>query len=131
MAAVLSTPSSVWNFQRSWSLSGSLDAATPVCVRLPRKDGQSAALLPGDELDDAELALPLPEEDAPLSATACSVYLMTPVRLAAINAAQSTFRILTSAMAFLSPGASERLLVKRSEERRVGKECRSRWSPYH
>src|SRR2546425_10218820 len=22
-------------------------------------------------------------------------------------------------------------LVKRSEERRVGKECRSRWSPYH
>ena len=23
------------------------------------------------------------------------------------------------------------LLVKRSEERRVGKECRSRWSPYH
>src|SRR2546422_8406282 len=24
-----------------------------------------------------------------------------------------------------------RLLDKRSEERRVGKECRSRWSPYH
>ena len=23
------------------------------------------------------------------------------------------------------------LLVGRSEERRVGKECRSRWSPYH
>src|SRR3712207_7607805 len=23
------------------------------------------------------------------------------------------------------------LAVKRSEERRVGKECRSRWSPYH
>ena len=23
------------------------------------------------------------------------------------------------------------LLVYRSEERRVGKECRSRWSPYH
>ena len=22
-------------------------------------------------------------------------------------------------------------LVERSEERRVGKECRSRWSPYH
>ena len=22
-------------------------------------------------------------------------------------------------------------LVRRSEERRVGKECRSRWSPYH
>src|SRR5687767_3148550 len=24
-----------------------------------------------------------------------------------------------------------RLKVRRSEERRVGKECRSRWSPYH
>ena len=23
------------------------------------------------------------------------------------------------------------VLVERSEERRVGKECRSRWSPYH
>ena len=25
----------------------------------------------------------------------------------------------------------ERYQVNRSEERRVGKECRSRWSPYH
>ena len=24
-----------------------------------------------------------------------------------------------------------RIVVERSEERRVGKECRSRWSPYH
>ena len=24
-----------------------------------------------------------------------------------------------------------RLVITRSEERRVGKECRSRWSPYH
>ena len=23
------------------------------------------------------------------------------------------------------------IVIKRSEERRVGKECRSRWSPYH
>src|SRR2546422_6670882 len=26
---------------------------------------------------------------------------------------------------------NRRLLLDRSEERRVGKECRSRWSPYH
>ena len=26
---------------------------------------------------------------------------------------------------------AERLWAQRSEERRVGKECRSRWSPYH
>ena len=25
----------------------------------------------------------------------------------------------------------ENVAAKRSEERRVGKECRSRWSPYH
>ena len=30
----------------------------------------------------------------------------------------------------LGPGESARLDF-RSEERRVGKECRSRWSPYH
>src|SRR5258707_1926950 len=28
-------------------------------------------------------------------------------------------------------GELERLACRRSEERRVGKECRSRWSPYH
>ena len=27
--------------------------------------------------------------------------------------------------------AAERVALQRSEERRVGKECRSRWSPYH
>ena len=31
-----------------------------------------------------------------------------------------------------APGdASDCVLQPRSEERRVGKECRSRWSPYH
>ena len=29
------------------------------------------------------------------------------------------------------PAADLRALLSRSEERRVGKECRSRWSPYH
>src|SRR3712207_3358302 len=33
---------------------------------------------------------------------------------------------------FLATLAVERTVIgKRSEERRVGKECRSRWSPYH
>src|SRR2546422_10015083 len=30
-----------------------------------------------------------------------------------------------------SEGKRGRVICKRSEERRVGKECRSRWSPYH
>ena len=29
------------------------------------------------------------------------------------------------------PCSVEKLALLRSEERRVGKECRSRWSPYH
>src|SRR2546422_6056687 len=40
----------------------------------------------------------------------------------AVLAAMSTAK-------FVEPGAYIR--VARSEERRVGKECRSRWSPYH
>ena len=28
-------------------------------------------------------------------------------------------------------GQTSQELITRSEERRVGKECRSRWSPYH
>ena len=31
----------------------------------------------------------------------------------------------------LLPGQLKFTYKKRSEERRVGKECRSRWSPYH
>src|SRR3989449_7402639 len=31
----------------------------------------------------------------------------------------------------LSGGQEQRVAIARSEERRVGKECRSRWSPYH
>ena len=30
-----------------------------------------------------------------------------------------------------SPAGKQIVLLCRSEERRVGKECRSRWSPYH
>src|SRR5260221_7353275 len=36
-----------------------------------------------------------------------------------------------SATVNVSPGPSNVMLTYRSEERRVGKECRSRWSPYH
>ena len=35
------------------------------------------------------------------------------------------------ALDFLQEAARSEGFAKRSEERRVGKECRSRWSPYH
>src|SRR5256885_1970479 len=39
--------------------------------------------------------------------------------------------ILLAYQLFLRSGKPQRLKWARSEERRVGKECRSRWSPYH
>ena len=35
------------------------------------------------------------------------------------------------AVCFVAAGLVAVCFVARSEERRVGKECRSRWSPYH
>ena len=34
-------------------------------------------------------------------------------------------------IAFIFNKKSTIFIISRSEERRVGKECRSRWSPYH
>src|SRR6266481_6619991 len=39
------------------------------------------------------------------------------------------FRVACSVL--LDEDAAESAVQDRSEERRVGKECRSRWSPYH
>ena len=39
--------------------------------------------------------------------------------------------ITAIALYFMGIALKEAQAVKRSEERRVGKECRSRWSPYH
>ena len=39
--------------------------------------------------------------------------------------------LLTGATTGLPHAAARGFKLTRSEERRVGKECRSRWSPYH
>ena len=50
----------------------------------------------------------------------------------------SMYGVSQSDIVKLNPGSDEKIFVGgtlripiRSEERRVGKECRSRWSPYH
>ena len=46
----------------------------------------------------------------------------------------STLAILTTSLnnpAYATEALLLGMFVNRSEERRVGKECRSRWSPYH
>src|SRR2546425_9879798 len=40
-------------------------------------------------------------------------------------------RVREQAFAVKAPDLGRPALLVRSEERRVGKECRSRWSPYH
>ena len=45
---------------------------------------------------------------------------------------ERTFDCLRGGSACLENSCGKRgIAVTRSEERRVGKECRSRWSPYH
>src|SRR3712207_4729598 len=39
--------------------------------------------------------------------------------------------VFSKATAYAGLAAGVLMIVPRSEERRVGKECRSRWSPYH
>ena len=61
------------------------------------------------------------------------ILLMAVVLLAllpGIAKAQWTFDIV-SVEAYINDHKKQRSLLLRSEERRVGKECRSRWSPYH
>src|ERR1039457_3742276 len=47
---------------------------------------------------------------------------------AKVRAEQRTIRTLTVTVRYNDRAEDQ---VSRSEERRVGKECRSRWSPYH
>ena len=39
--------------------------------------------------------------------------------------------VLSPLIGAIAPLVGDGDLIDRSEERRVGKECRSRWSPYH
>ena len=39
--------------------------------------------------------------------------------------------VISTSLYFVVFGAAIGSRIARSEERRVGKECRSRWSPYH
>ena len=62
-------------------------------------------------------------------ATAGDVRVMAEAFKKAIEAGRSAY--LSGMGRTLERGASASSPLTRSEERRVGKECRSRWSPYH
>jgi len=66
---------------------------------------------------------------------------MAPLRILSAGAAKGVVQALAGPFetasgarieaTFDSAGAISNAVTGRSEERRVGKECRSRWSPYH
>src|SRR3989440_1928516 len=72
----------------------------------------------------------------PISPAAARPVIPTPVRPKPVASATpgGAVPVPPRPVASAAPGAiplEERRREKRSEERRVGKECRSRWSPYH
>src|SRR3989475_4234139 len=84
-------------------------------------------------------AAPLPVRTAGQAATAPAGATAAP-RYETIVAANIFSQTRTAPLVRFAPAgravrgtasASRRPPLKRSEERRVGKECRSRWSPYH
>src|ERR1041385_9350958 len=56
-------------------------------------------------------------------------FLVEPVRLSVIPAVAKKLR--QSKLGVPAGRICQQYAMQRSEERRVGKECRSRWSPYH
>src|SRR2546426_8574384 len=74
---------------------------------------------------------------APVARVTSPARLLVSVVSAAARAAVSLATLLLSAASAAVRAAASlvtavaRAEVSRSEERRVGKECRSRWSPYH
>ena len=54
--------------------------------------------------------------------------MLKPIDPKAID--QNVFSLIGEKWMLITAGTAERCNT-RSEERRVGKECRSRWSPYH
>ena len=63
----------------------------------------------------------------PLVMTVAALLLAAAAQAAAPGVTGMTFA-LTASDAYISQPDGQ---MVRSEERRVGKECRSRWSPYH
>ena len=60
-----------------------------------------------------------------------SGYLLIIVLLLTINISLFLGNFKLNNIELLGISTTISLLRSRSEERRVGKECRSRWSPYH
>ena len=110
------------NIGKNWDeIQYELDLVEPVCVL---QDGEYLQLEPA--LADAYSAKLEPMDAFTAFAPAQDVKEVE-------DLAAMAFIMFTSGTTGRSKGVmlSQKNLFARSEERRVGKECRSRWSPYH
>ena len=89
----------------------------------------STALHLATDRGDAPMATFLLSQGADVNAT--NPYGMTPLHIAVIMRRLEMARLLLEHGATVNAQTSTNQTPLRSEERRVGKECRSRWSPYH
>src|SRR5258706_6908652 len=96
---------------RDWSVTGVQTCALPICTGSPVRAPQAAM---------ASMAAPMPTNEA--RRIRVVTRSMVPERGGEVNQLEHG----------TSPGSRQSASSRgRSEERRVGKECRSRWSPYH
>src|SRR5687767_16031833 len=101
-------------------------ALAPLVPNVPFEEASSADFatiyVPADHLVDTCLAL--------RDADALRFTTIIEVTAADYIPRQPRFEVVYHLLS-ISRRVRLRLKVRRSEERRVGKECRSRWSPYH
>src|SRR5687767_299996 len=111
--------------------SGDLDALALVLLRGPdinaRNEHGVTALMRAAQFGHARMVRALLEHGADANITRNDKF--TALALAAFFGHTQVVRALMENGA--DSQASTRHGTSRSEERRVGKECRSRWSPYH
>jgi len=84
----------------------------------------TSQLSSGQEVDPTWLATKCPDSKTSIN---CVLFSGDQVAAASIGANQTGQRTVD----FTLRDEGKNLFADRSEERRVGKECRSRWSPYH
>ena len=111
------------------TLTGTAEPGAVVDVTWP--DGTTSQVTADENGDfSATSATAQPEGDITATATDASGNASDPAVLA-YDADPSADVTAPVAPADLADATNEDGTVTRSEERRVGKECRSRWSPYH
>ena len=126
----------------SWQLVKELKEATGLPAAASFKHVSPAGAAVGTPLTDVERKIYF-AEDMELSPIACAyVRARGADRLCSYgdwaalsdvcDADTARYLALEVSDGVIAPGyTDEALAILRSEERRVGKECRSRWSPYH